>query len=404
MNLLKEGIEKGYVKKTDLKRKLRIDGQTENYTVYKVKLDYLYFNDRNDRIATWMSQYKSDNNIDSIDLTDIKKYNSIIHEFIKKSNPQALKNTQANIELVNQLQPGVCLSDGRIIDGNRRFTCLRNLARVNDQFNYFETVILNKDYENHEKEIKKLELMIQHGEESRVDYNPIDRLVGIYNDIIESKLLTVEEYRLNANITETKLKGYVERAKLLVDFLEFINAPKQFYIAREMDLDGPLKEIYDTIRKINNEDKKDEMKNILFANLLVNQSGDKTRFMRQAKKIANSNFLQEYIDESIELAEIVVDRISEVDKVNMETISNIVSKVEKTKDMLTRSLEKHELKAKKTETRNKPINILEKAYDLIDTIDINIFEKLNEEQLSNIISQINQLEEILSVVREATNV
>ena len=184
MNLLVEGINKGIVKSTEMSKKITIDGHTETYKVYKVKLDYLFFNDQNDRIATWISQYKADNNIDKIDIKDKEEYNEIIHNFIVKSNPEAIKKTKANIELVEQREPGVILTDGRVIDGNRRFTCLRELSKKDPRFNYFETIILNEDLDNHAKQIKMLELMIQHGEESKVDYNPIDRLVGVYNDII----------------------------------------------------------------------------------------------------------------------------------------------------------------------------------------------------------------------------
>lgn len=54
MNLLKEGIEQGVVIKTEMTTKLTIDGITKVYPVYQVRLDYLYYNDQNDRIATWI--------------------------------------------------------------------------------------------------------------------------------------------------------------------------------------------------------------------------------------------------------------------------------------------------------------------------------------------------------------
>jgi len=59
MNLLKEGMEQKAVLKTTLTRKLTVDGLTKAYPVYKVKLDWLFYNDQNDRIATWISQYKA---------------------------------------------------------------------------------------------------------------------------------------------------------------------------------------------------------------------------------------------------------------------------------------------------------------------------------------------------------
>ena len=59
MNLLKEGILQQAVVKTTLTRKLTVDGLTKPYPVYKVRLDWLFYNDQNDRIATWISQYKA---------------------------------------------------------------------------------------------------------------------------------------------------------------------------------------------------------------------------------------------------------------------------------------------------------------------------------------------------------
>ena len=129
MNLLKEGMDQKAVIKTALTRKLTVDGLTKAYPVYKVKLDWLFYNDQNDRIATWISQYKAKHEGKTPDTADREAYNNIIEEYIVASNPDAIRKTQMNIELVEQREPGVVLADGRIIDGNRRFTCLRRLAQ-----------------------------------------------------------------------------------------------------------------------------------------------------------------------------------------------------------------------------------------------------------------------------------
>ncbi len=404
MNLLKEGIDNEWVLKTNLSRKITIDGQTETYPVYKVRLDYLFYNDKNDRIATWISQYKADNKIDKMDMSDISKYNNIIQEFIINSNPEPIKKTQANIELVDQREPGVVLADGRIIDGNRRFTCLRNLSKNNPRFNYFESVILEKSLENNSKQIKMLELMIQHGEESKVDYNPIDRLVGIYNDIIESKLLTVKEYAMSTNMTESEVNKEIEVAKLLVEFLETINAPKQFYIARDMDLDGPLRELYGILRKNKSTDEVENIKYAVFTNFLMQPQGDMTRFIRKIKTVASSRYLNEYLDEQMEIAEKVLDKLPEVGNVTKAVIKEVFRSDEETKKELQKSLEIAELKAKSSESRNKPLQILEKIENSLETIDINIFSKLNEEQISLVLSKADKIEESLKIIKEAANV
>jgi len=404
MNLITEGIEKGIVLKTDLSRKVTIDGITETYPVYKVRLDNLFFNDQNDRIATWISQYKVDNNISKLDMSDINAYNNIVQDFIYKSNPDAIKKTQTNIELVDQREPGVILVDGRVIDGNRRFSCLRNLAKINPRFNYFETVILNKNLENNAKQIKMLELMIQHGEESKVDYNPIDRLVGVYNDIVENKLLTVEEYKNSTNFSESKVNELVAISILLVEFLEMINAPKQFYIARDMDLNGPLHELHGILKKVTNENEKDEIKSAVFTNFLIQPLEDMTRFIRKIKAVANSKYLGDYLEEQMVIAEKVIDKLPEVGNVTKKVINEIFRSDEDIKEELKKSLEKAEMKAKSTEARNRPFQTLERVGITLETIDINIFTKLNEEQISSIITQLDKIDELLEIIREATNV
>src|SRR5699024_5624081 len=113
------------ISKTTGTRKLTIKGKTDNYEVYKIPLKYLFYNDQNGRIATYISKQLDEHG--ELNFNDKEKYNSIIHEFVVESNKNALNNTKTNIKLFGQRLPGVVLQNGRIIDGNRRFTCLREL-------------------------------------------------------------------------------------------------------------------------------------------------------------------------------------------------------------------------------------------------------------------------------------
>lgn len=199
MNLLSEGIQNKTVLKTEQVVKMTVDGVVDSYPVYKVRLENCYFNDQNARIATYINQYLTESGLEELPKNNLEQYNSIIQNFIEKSNPERMHETQANIEMVGQQKHGVVLKDGRIIDGNRRFCCLRNLAKSKDGFNYFETVILDRDIIQNAKQIKMLELQIQLGEDKQVDYDPIEKLVSIYRDIEETHLLTKEEYARSTN-------------------------------------------------------------------------------------------------------------------------------------------------------------------------------------------------------------
>ena len=400
MNLLKEGMEQKAVIKTAMTRKLTVDGLTKAYPVYKVKLDWLFYNDQNDRIATWISQYKAQHEGKTPDTADREAYNNIIEEFIVASNPDAIRKTQMNIELVEQREPGVVLADGRIIDGNRRFTCLRRLAQKNERYGYFETVILDRSIENNAKQIKMLELSIQHGEESKVDYNAIDRLVGIYDDVVETGLLTEEEYSRSTNEPLSDVRRRIEVAKLMVEFLEFINAPKQFYIARDLQLAFPLEELSKLLRKCHDDEETEDMKIAAFINILMQTSTDTGRFVRNFKSIIGSDYQEEFLEEQRELAAQVIDTLPPVGKMDTTTIREVIRANDEVVQSLERSMDKCLTKVKKNETRNRPVQLAEKATTFLESIDQHILLKLGDSELRRLDRQLAKLEAVIAQIRE----
>lgn len=404
MNLLKEGIEQKVVILNETDKRLVIDNISKNYPVYKIKLDNLYYNDQNDRIATWMAQYKIEKNIDKLEMSDKENYNNIIHEFITESNREAIKKTQTNIKMVGQQESGVVLSDGRIIDGNRRFTCLRNIEKETGKSQYFEAVILEHNIENNAKQIKMLELMLQHGVDEKVGYNPIDRLVGIYTDIIETKLLSVKEYADSVSLSEIDINLEVEKAKLMVEFLEFINAPKQFHLARHFNLADPLKELSIMLKKIKDDDQKEDLKNSVFAQFLMQPMGDTTRYIRKIKKISSNNrFLNEFLDEQTEIVEKVCSELEKHPKVTTTEINTIRAN-EGIKSEFYHSTEKFVNKVDSDTTRTQPIKQAEKAFDSLDLIDIKIVRKLTQEQKDEIKEKLDMIDKAVLDIRSELDV
>lgn len=400
MNLLKDGIAQHTVEKTTLTRKLTLDGLTKAYPVYKVRLDQLFYNEQNDRIATWISQYRAQHDGHAPDASDREHYNAVIEKFIVDSNPDAIRKTQNNIEMVDQREPGVVLADGRIIDGNRRFTCLRELAKKNDRFGYFEAVILDRNIESSAKQIKLLELSIQHGEENKVDYNPIDRLVGVYNDITATGLLSVEEYARSTNETEGEVRKRVEVANLMVEFLEFINAPKQFYIARDLQLYYPLEELLKLTKKCSTVDEAEDLKNAVFTNILMQTNGDMTRFVRHIKSVIGTEYQDEFLQEQQGIAAQVIETLPPQGKVTTESLRETVRSNTEAVRALERSMDKALTKAKKTETKNRPILLAEKATTFLEGIDTNILAKLNDSELQRLKQQLSRLEDAVRSIRE----
>lgn len=224
MSLLEEGIATGNVLPTGRKEKHSIDNVTRDFDIYRIKCDLLFYNDQNDRIATWVSEYNSAQGADLLALGR-DEYNGVIEDFIVESNPGALRKTEKSIALRGQLRPGIVLNDGRVIDGNRRLTCVRRLARANNEAGWFEAAILDDATGSDPKRIKLLELAIQIGEEEKVAYDPVDRLVGVYRDVVKNHLITPAEYGNATGMTEAEVKKLVDRAQYMEEFLEFCQAP-----------------------------------------------------------------------------------------------------------------------------------------------------------------------------------
>ena len=384
MNLLTDGLQSNAVIPTDISRKLTIGGITRIYPVYKIRLDMLFYNDQNDRIATWLSQYRTDHQGSDPALAQREEYNAIIERFVIQSNPAAIAKTKENIREVDQREPAVVLYDGRIIDGNRRYTCLRLLAEENDKFNYLEAIILDPTVGNNTKQIKMLELTIQHGEEGKVDYNPVDILVGLYHDVVETRLLTVIEYARSINEKPGNVRKKLEVAQLMVEYLEFINAPKQFHIVRDLQLYFPLEELSKLLKKCQSNEAAEDLKVCVFTNILMRTSSDLGRFVRRSKDVMSTPYYDEYVEEQKEIAAQVLDSLPPVGSVNTTTIRETVKSNEGLSQALERSMEKALVKAHKDESQNRPMEILENAENLIESVTFDMFDGSTEDDIENV--------------------
>ena len=377
-------------------KKLSIRGEKKVFDVYRIPLEYLKYNKKNGRIATYISQFIDEGHDFS---KDINEFNNIIEKFIEESNPDALRKTKQNIKILSQTEPAVVLSNGIIIDGNRRFTSLRQLSRegAGAEFNYLEAVMLDSEKYN-DKDIKRLELNLQHGVESRVDYNPIDRLVDIYRDLIENGgVFTPEEYRGETQKTLKEVKKDMEISQLLIDYLDFINKPKKFYIARKQQVDGPLREIYNILKsdKIDQEYKTD-IKEYLFTNIMA-LGGDTTRRIRELKAVFEDRNLSKELLEEVEDDEIlddITDYFNELD-VKSETVELSSELVEKIKSTTEEFVERKKYK----NARNQPLELLNKAFKTLNEIDTEALVRLDEvskKEFKDLLGKVEQLVNELS--------
>ena len=406
MNLL-EINDPDLIQKTNLSRKLTIGGKTIAYPVYRIRLDLLFYNDKNDRIATWLTQYNNDPKNTPFEKLSIEEYNSIIEEFIIDSNPTAIEKTKNNIALVNQREPGVVLYDGRIIDGNRRFTGLRLIHREDPDVNYFETVILDETLGNNQKQIKMLELSIQHGEEQRVDYNLIDLTIGAYHDITETHLLTIQEYASSTNESIADVKKRLDIAELIIEFLDYINMPKQYHVAREMQVYSLFFEAIPVLKRCETTAEKNDLKTCIFNNIIMGSVADQRKFIRNIKHLMDEGVYESFIKRQNKIHEKIAEEMESTDLRSVKDIEDFSKKHKDLSEDLAVAMDRSVSGMKKAQSRAKPSQAVSKSLSTLADIDTDVIGILSDSEKDKLKTQIvklskavNQLGSICSVEEE----
>ena len=379
------------VQKTDLTRKITYNGKTVIYPVYRVNLELLYYNDQNDRIATWISAYESENGKDSLKELNSAIYNRIIENFITESNPDSIQKTRKNISLVGQREPGVTLSDGRIVDGNRRFTCLRINSRETTEPLYFETVIMEMDIIADKKTIKLLELAIQHGEEKKVDYDAIDHTIGTYRDIVKTNLLTIEEYAETSNESVANVKKRIEIAGLINEFLEYLSIPEQYHIARKYQVHDLFREMLPLFNSLSDENEKNQMKVIAFNNTLIGAVPDQRKFMRDIKALVRSGNYKNYFDEQSVIAQEISKKYASIGNKTKEALDSFAEENSALAERMRFSMEKALLSLRAQELKAKPVENIASCISLLLDIDSRLFVKLDPDEKSTLNAELGNL-------------
>lgn len=373
-------------------KKLTFKGTTKNFDAYLIPLEQLYYNDLNGRIATYVSQYESEG--ESIKSLSRDKFNDTIAGFIRNSSGlQRYKETKKDIQANTQKEVGVVLSDGRIIDGNRRFTCLRDLFNETGdrKFAYFEAVVLPAPQGDDEvawKDIKSLELELQIGTDDKVNYSPIDWLVRVYKDIVKDKSFTEQEYCRLTKLSKTEFKKAKTKAELMEDFLEFFEKPEQFYIAKNLKLDGPLQELA-KVRNKKQDWEWDEIKVVFYTYLWTPRPGDTVRRIRDMINLVDTPDF----DKLVESAKIDAEKILKGENPNENLTPKSSATLINNKGEYSHNFENeqkssydtqvYEAISKKTneDAKNKPLKCCEDALKDLAGIDKDLVERWNDESM-----------------------
>lgn len=398
--------------------KLFFEGKNQEMPVYEIPLDKIFYNIANGRIGTHINDYNINNpdrKLDQLMKEDIVEFNNEMEKLILSSDKSnRFNDTKANIKERSQQVPGVILSDGTILDGNRRYTSLRQLYNEtrDAKFHKFETMIIDTDDNDlvKKKSIKMLEIQLQHGKDEKVDYSPIQKLVDIYNNVSpksgEDSLLNDYEYYKSANIKKNEYFKLKNRMEIMVDFCEYISMPEKFSVVEKLKLDGPINEISNFSLKIKRSGDEEKYENyykpLIYSILISNKEGDITRNLRGLFKTYESRSLDKLVEQQLENIEKIYERLRTIPAGN--ELSEI-GKLQLTNNAeeLIKSFEDTIYFEKRKERQGSSLTNVNSAIKNIENIDHEEFKHMPEEQVKKIRTELIKLRELILNLFEKMN-
>lgn len=389
---------------SEITKKFSLRGQTVPRQVYRIPLNLLHYNNKNGRIATLISKWESENGY-SITELDREQYNDTIESYIIKSNKPAFEKTLKSIRSISQREAGVVLNNGCIIDGNRRYTCLRKLYEdtSSPEFAYFEAVILDPEISADVKEIKRLELELQHGQDEKVSYNPIEALIDVYKTCEEEKILTTKEYADNIGKSESAVKKDLEQAKIIVDFLEYIGASGKYYIAVDLQLDASVFEIYNIKQKVADEETWEKAKIVLYENMLVKPKGDVKFVMRDIKNIVNSDYFDEYYNEHLKIAKPLETILKNNDDIDSAYIINEIRSNDVLKKNMSDNVDEYSSKISIENIKKLPIEKMNDIAEALSKIDQDALAHMSIEDKNSFRESFNDVKKKVAEIESVLN-
>ena len=292
------------------------------------------------------------------------------------------------------------LADGRIVDGNRRFTCLRKIQEETDEPIYFETVLMDVDINEDKKQIKLLELAIQHGEEKKVDYDLIDYAIGTYRDIELTGLLTAEEYAASANESVAEVKKRISVAKMVTEFLEYIHLPEQYYVAREYQVYSLFQEMMAPLKQLSEEDQ-ERLKTVVFNNAMMKALPDQRKFIRDIKGMVKNGTYKDYFDDQAILAEELSEEYDQVEVHSRFDVDQFAEENASITEEMQTSLENALQHTRAEVLKARPSANVRKCTGLLQEIDDRVIAKMEDKEKEKLRKELDDLTAAISNLTEA---
>ncbi len=416
MEILNLNVNDNYqewgIKRTAKQKTIVLKNSSQEYDVYKIPVDILVYNPTNGRMFMEAKRFENEEHTNLATLKDIdpKKYNDEVENLIWSTNEERNLSTKRDIEKFGQIEPGVVLDDGTVVDGNRRFTCIRRLHREfpsDERFAYFLAAIIKVDGKQITRQLlKEYELRVQFGADEKVGYNVINKNMSIYW-LIEKEnsfdYTSIAEL-LGNGTTAGDVSKICKTCKLVDEFLDYIGKSGEYQIAEDMKIYWPLEPLVTYFMndgKNLTELEKQERKHLFFDYLLTLDVALITQNLRDGlikKVFKDSAETKKLIDEHKETIgdkiQTIIEDSTDIDDFN-ESIKELRNSDEATEDK-----ENYEKVVSKQVAKNQIDIPLKECKNALKSLDnVNVKPLINA---SNTIAN-QKLEEIKNALTEIEN-
>ena len=379
-------------------QELYYNGKTTSHPVFEIDLKYLVYNIHNGRFRTRYYTYKKQNNKD---LDYSKESLLAVEKFLRQSSSKQNEKTKKDLIEKKQLKFGIVTLDGIIVDGNRRAILLKEIAEEKSDPNaYLKAIILDDELEENRKEILRLETNYQMGEDSKVDYNPIEKYLRCKE--MEAEGFSLKDIAKHMGEKPKEIRKYKNTLELMEAYLQFSGYDGIYEMLYQKEkyfpeLVGYIKQLkangYDHTKSNWKYNKNDviDFKNIFFhhirGNFTLKKYGGK-EYRELIKFFLNENIWKKFKDQHDENIKKIKDKLSSesIEEVNKKDILKHYKEKEEEFRKSTKNCFKNNFlhssdRLNLKEESSKPLELLEIASMKISKVDIESDSCVTEDAL-----------------------
>lgn len=231
------------------REKLFYKGETQDFEVYRIDLDYLIYNRHNGRIEAEMLTWEQENSISYDEYTD--ELDKKIDEFLWESNLTRNKSTLKDLEKKGQQKSGIVSLDGVVIDGNRRSMLLRRLQTKTKSKQYLDALILPDSYADNQADIVRMETQYQLGEDAKVEYGALQKYLHARRLHVDLGISLEEIDELMGEKPNTA-KKLLEIMALMEEYLDYVGCSGLYLMLKDGDgtKEGMFVDLYQDLKRL----------------------------------------------------------------------------------------------------------------------------------------------------------